>query len=78
MDAGSNPGGSSPASDSAPCLWPVKAVGNGPKTWDPVPVWETWKKFLAPGFGLASIALAVALTWGLASRTAAAERGNKY
>ena len=46
--------------------------------WDPAPVWETWKKFLDPGFGLACIALAVALTWGLAGRNAAAERGNKY
>ena len=35
MSAGSNPGG--PASHPAPCLWPGKAVEDGPKPWDPAP-----------------------------------------
>ena len=50
MDAGSNSG--SPASHLAPCLWPGKAVKDGPKPWEPAPVQETRKKLLAPGFGL--------------------------
>ena len=45
MGAGSNPG--SPASLPALCLWPRKAVEDGPKLWDPAPVWETQKRFLA-------------------------------
>ena len=51
MGTGSNPG--SPASLPAPCLWPRKAVEDGSKLWHPAPVWDTQKKFLAPGFGLA-------------------------
>ena len=35
MGAGSNPG--SPASLPAPCLWPGKAVKDGPGPWDPAP-----------------------------------------
>ena len=76
MGTGSSPGSST--SHPVPCLWPGKAVEDSLMLWDPAPMWETWKKFLDPGFGLACIALAVALTWGLAGRTAAAERGNKY
>ena len=39
MGAASNPGG--PASHPAPCLWPGKAVKDGPKLWDSAPAWET-------------------------------------
>ena len=45
MGASSNPG--SPASLPAPCLWPGKAVEDGPKLWDPAPAWETRKRLLA-------------------------------
>ena len=45
MGAGSNP--CSPASLPAPCLWPGKAVKNGPRLWDPAPAWETQKRLLA-------------------------------
>ena len=45
MGAGSNP--SSPASLPAPCLWPGKAVEDGPKLWEPAPAWETRKRLLA-------------------------------
>ena len=31
----------------APCLWPGKAVEDGPKLWNPAPVWETQKRLLA-------------------------------
>ena len=48
MGAGSNPGSST--SHPAPCLQPGKAVEDGPNPWDYAPVWETLKKFLAPGF----------------------------
>ena len=41
MDTGYNPCG--PASHPAPCMWPGKAVKDGPKPWNPGPVWETWK-----------------------------------
>ena len=51
MDTSSNPSG--PASHPAPCLWPGKAVEDGPKLWDPAPTWDTRKKFLDPGFGSA-------------------------
>ena len=37
----------SPASHPAPCLWPGKAAEDGPKLWDPAPVWETQKRLLA-------------------------------
>ncbi|XP_058517282.1 urotensin-2B isoform X2 [Ochotona princeps] len=37
----------------APCVWPGKAVEDSQKPWDPAPAWETWRKFLAPGFGSA-------------------------
>ena len=37
----------SPASLSAPCLWPGKAVEDSPELWDPVPRWETRKRLLA-------------------------------
>ena len=40
------PGG--PASLPAPCLWPGKAVKEGPKPWEPAPAWEE-----ALGFGSA-------------------------
>ena len=36
MDAGSNPG--QPASHPAPCLWPGKAVKDGPNPWNLAPV----------------------------------------
>ena len=45
MGASSNPG--SPTSLLAPCLWPGKAVQDGPKLWDPAPAWETRKRLLA-------------------------------
>ena len=48
MGAGSNPGGST--SHPAPCLCPGKAVEDGPKPWDPAPVWETRKKLLVFDF----------------------------
>ena len=48
---GCNPG--SPTSIPTPCLWPEKAVEDGPMFWDPAPVWDTWKKFMDPGFGSA-------------------------
>ena len=51
MGTGSNP--SSSTSQPAPCLWSEKVVKNGPKLWDPAPMWETRKRFLAPGFGSA-------------------------
>ena len=41
MVSGSNL--SCPASIPAPCLWPGKAIDDGPNPWDPAPVWETWK-----------------------------------
>ena len=31
----------------APCLWPGKAVEDGPKLWEPAPAWETQKRLLA-------------------------------
>ena len=36
-----------PTSLPAPCLWPRKAVEDGPKLWDPAPAWETRKRLLA-------------------------------
>ena len=45
MCTGSNPG--SPTSHPAPCLWPEKAVEDGPRSWEPTPASETWKKLLA-------------------------------
>ena len=63
MGAGSDPGG--PTSHPAPCLWPGKAVKDGPKPRNSAPVWETWRKFLAPYFGLPP---AVAVTWGVNHR----------
>ena len=47
MGAGSNPG--SPTSLPAPCLWPGKAVKDGPRLWDPASAWENPEE--APGFG---------------------------
>lgn len=38
-------------SDQAPFLWPTKASEDGPRPWVPVPMQETWKKFLALSFG---------------------------
>ncbi|XP_058537073.1 phospholipid-transporting ATPase ABCA3-like [Ochotona princeps] len=35
---------------NAPCLWPGKAVKDGPKPRDPVSMQETWRKFLPPRF----------------------------
>ena len=61
MGAGSNPGSST--SYPAPCLWPGKAVEDGPKLWDPAPVWETQKRLLA--LDRHSIGSAIALTWGV-------------
>ena len=49
---------SDPASLPAPCLWPWKAVEDGPKLWDPAPAWETQKRLLAS----IGIALPVVLT----------------
>ena len=49
MGAGSSP--CSPASHPASCLWPGKAIEDGPKPWDPAPTWETQKNLQAPGFG---------------------------
>ena len=40
-------------SHPAPCLWPRKAIKDGPKPGDPAPMWEIQKKFLALGFGSA-------------------------
>ena len=37
---------SAPTSHPARCLWPGKAVEDGPRPWDPVPMWETPKKLL--------------------------------
>ena len=48
MGAGSKPG--VPASHPAPCLWPGKAVKDGPKPWDPAPVWKTWRNLLTLDF----------------------------
>ena len=45
MGTSCNPGSS--ASHPAPCLWPGKAIEDGPKPWDPAPEWETWKSLLA-------------------------------
>ena len=53
MGTGSNPG--TPASNPDPCLWPGKAAEDGLKPWDPAPTWETWKKLLAPGLGMAQL-----------------------
>ncbi|XP_062064518.1 aminopeptidase O isoform X5 [Lepus europaeus] len=36
-------------------LWPGKTVEDGPSPWPPAPMWETWKKPLAPGFGSAQL-----------------------
>ena len=30
-------------------------VEDGPSAWVPAHMWETWKKLLAPGFGLAQL-----------------------
>ena len=49
MDSSSNPG--IPASHPAPCLWPGKSIEDGPKPWYAAHTWETWRKFLAPGYG---------------------------
>ena len=48
MSTGSNPG--SPAYHPAPCLWPGKAVGDGPRPEDPATAWDTGKRLQAPGF----------------------------
>ena len=48
----------------APCLWPGKAVEDGPKLWEPAPTWETGRgSWLRIG-----IASAVVLTWGVNHR----------
>ena len=60
---GSSPG--SPASHPAPCLWPGKAVEDGPKLWD-------LHLRGRPGRGSwlwIGIASTVALTWGVNHRT---------
>ena len=63
MGAGSKPG-SGPGSHPAPCLWPGKAVEDGPRAWDPAPVWKTWEEAL--GFWLQISAVpAVVATWGV-------------
>lgn len=48
MDRSSSPGYS--ISDSAPCVEPGKACGDGPKPWSTAPTWETQKQLCAPGF----------------------------
>ena len=48
MGAGSNP--DIPAYHPAPCLWPGRAVEDGPKPCFSVPAWETQKMLLTPGF----------------------------
>ena len=53
MGVGSNPG--SPTFHLGPCLRPRKAVEDGPKPWDPAPMWETWCRLLAPGFRSAQL-----------------------
>ena len=63
MDAGSNPGSS--ASHPALCLWPGKAVKDGPKPWDPARMGELEE---IPGSWLGiSAAPAIAVTWGPSS-----------
>ena len=39
------------------CLdpFPGKAVEDGPKPWDSAPMWETWEKLVANGFGSAQL-----------------------
>ena len=53
----------SPASLPAPCLWPGKAVEDGPKLWDPAPMTGrvSWLRI--------GIASSIALTWGVNHRT---------
>ena len=48
---GSCVGAGSHPSHSAfhPCLWPGKAVEDGPRAWDSAPMWGILKKLLAPG-----------------------------
>ena len=41
MDTGSKP--DNPAFHPSLCLWSGKAVEDGPKSWDPAPMWETQK-----------------------------------
>ena len=53
MGSGCNPG--SPASHPPPRLWPGKAIKDTLNLWDPAPTWDTRKKLLAPGFGLAQL-----------------------
>ena len=66
MGTGSNPG--IPASHPAPCLWPGKAIKDGPKPWDSASLWETQK--LTQGSWLwISSAPAVAGTWGVNQQT---------
>ena len=55
MGAGSSPG--NPTSHPVPCWWPGKAVEDRPKPWDPAPMWENWKRLLAPGSGSAQLGL---------------------
>ena len=51
----------------APCFWPGRAVQDDARPWDPILAWETWKKFLAPGFG--SAASTTVATWGGTEQT---------
>lgn len=44
-----------PTSHVTPCLWPEKGVEDEPKPWDHAPIWESWNKLLASGFGLAQL-----------------------
>ena len=53
-------------SHPVPCLWPGKAVEDGPKPWDPAPTWETQKRLLVLGSWLwIGRALAIVATWGV-------------
>ena len=49
---------------SSSLLWPGKAVEDGTSPWAPAPMWETWKKLLAPDSWLQiCAALAIAANW---------------
>ena len=66
MGNGSNSGTST--SPPAPCLWPGKAVEDGPKPWDPAPAWQTQKE--APGSWLRiRAAPGIVVTSGVNHRT---------
>lgn len=46
---------SCPAPCLGSCLGPGKAAEDGPKPWDPTPMWETQRKLLAFGFASAQV-----------------------